>query len=208
MFSIFFSKRISKISELKLNIPIFTLKQIHSDKIVVLENENMIKNLYEGDSIITKLKNVAIGIKTADCLPILAYDSKNKIIAAIHSGWRGTVNRIIEKTINFLVNNYATDKENLVVFLGPSICKKCYSVKEDVFSVFKMEFKNMNYEKRDDCYHIDLKKINLEILINCGVNEKNIYVINDCTSCKNNEYQSYRINKNTKNFQINYIYMQ
>lgn len=208
MFNIFFSKKISKISELKLNIPLFKLKQIHSDRVIVLRNKNMIENIYEGDAIITHLKNIAIGVKTADCIPILIYDHKNNIIAAVHSGWRGTVKKILAKTIETMIAEYSCHKKNLVLFFGPSICKKCYTVKEDVFEVFNKEFKKIDYEKRNEYYHIDLIKINLDMITEYGIKKENIYLFDGCTSCKNDEYQSYRKNKNTEKFQISYIYMQ
>ena len=78
---------------------LITLNQIHSNKVVYFENESSIKNKLPGDAIVTKIKNVAIGILTADCAPILLYDHSKKIIGCIHSGWKGALNGVIKNTV-------------------------------------------------------------------------------------------------------------
>ena len=79
---------------------LITLNQIHSNNVVYFDSENTIKNKLPGDAIVTKIKNVGIGILTADCAPILLYDPENKIIGCIHSGWKGALNGIVDNTIN------------------------------------------------------------------------------------------------------------
>ena len=77
-----------------------TLNQIHSNKVIYFENEESIKNKLSGDAIVTKIKNIGIGILTADCAPILFYDFKKKIIGCAHVGWKGALSGIIENTID------------------------------------------------------------------------------------------------------------
>ena len=78
---------------------LITLNQIHSNKVVYFENESSLENKLPGDAIVTKIKNVAIGILAADCAPILLYDHSKKIIGCIHSGWRGALNGVITNTV-------------------------------------------------------------------------------------------------------------
>ncbi len=96
----------------------FSLKQIHSDKFYFISNKISFNKCIEGDGIITDQKNLPIGIRTADCLGILIYSKKDKIIGAAHCGWRSTANRLIEKMIEFLINEIKLKKENITIILS------------------------------------------------------------------------------------------
>ena len=130
---------------------IFFVKQIHSNKFVFLSKNSKIKNRsINADAIITEKTNFPIAILTADCVPLLLFDKKRKIIAAIHAGWRGALKGIINKVIKFMLKKGCSSK-NISVAIGPSITQKNYNIKLDFKSKFikkhkknKIFFKTMN----------------------------------------------------------------
>lgn len=204
----FFSKRLKSISELNLKIPVFLNHQIHSDNITILNNKSMINQNYDADATITNLKNIAIAVKTADCVPIIIQDKDKKIAAVLHCGWKGTSKAILKKVILKIEEEFKIKPSNLITAIGPAICKNCYSVNEDVINEFKKIINTDDfYIKKGDKLYIDLKDINKRFLIECGVLKENIEVINDCTYCKNDEYQSYRYHKTTLSYQLSFIYL-
>ena len=139
-------KKISKKSK-----EIFLVKQIHSNKFIFLSKNKKIKNRsINADAIITEREKMPIGILTADCVPLLLFDKKRKIIAAIHAGWRGALKGIINKVIKFMLKKGCNIK-NITVAIGPSIKQKNYNVKIDFKNKFvkkhkknKIFFKNRN----------------------------------------------------------------
>ena len=123
---------------------LITLHQTHSNKVVYFENERSIKNKLPGDAIVTKIKNVGIGILTADCAPILLYDPQKKIIGCIHSGWRGALNGVIKNTIKKF-KELDSNIDNLIAVVGPCIGKGNYEVKIDFYEKFVNQ--NPKYEE-------------------------------------------------------------
>ena len=137
-------KKISKKSE-----EIFLLHQIHSDKFVFIKKKfKSNKKKIKADAIITNKKKLPIAVLTADCVPILLYDNKNNMIAAIHAGWKGAFKGIIKKVINFMVKQ-GCKKSSIIAAIGPSISQKSYNVKEDFKKKFiKKNRKNKIFFKR------------------------------------------------------------
>ena len=128
------------------------LNQIHSNKFYFFDKKNIKhKNKKLGDALITKEKKVIIGILTADCIPILIYDKKLKIISAIHAGWKGAFKGIVIKVIKFLLRNGSKSK-NLIAAIGPCINQKNYEVKKD----FKTKFLRQN--KKNEIFFKEIGK--------------------------------------------------
>ena len=121
--------------------PIITLNQTHSNKVVYFNNREKVKDKIVGDAIVTKLKNIGIGVLTADCVPILFCDPKKKIIACVHAGWKGTLNGVIENTLDkfFELNSNA---RNLVAAIGPCINHQHYEVGHNFYKKFLAQSKN------------------------------------------------------------------
>jgi len=122
-----------KISKKAKNI--FLVNQIHSNKLVFIDKTYNNKEKPKADAIITNLKNFPIAVLTADCAPILIYDNKMKMIAAVHAGWKGAFKGIISKVVKFMIKK-GCKLENIIAVIGPSISQKNYEVKED----FKKKF--------------------------------------------------------------------
>jgi len=126
----------------KIGVPknnLFLMNQTHGNKVVIInENNKNIKRL-NADALITKIKNIAISVLTADCVPILIYEEVNQVIACIHAGWRGAVNGIIKNTLNEIVNMGGNHK--IYVAVGPCINVKNYEVGKEFFDEFIKENK-------------------------------------------------------------------
>ena len=174
----------------------YELKQTHSDIVNILD-DNYINNT-EGDAIITNHKNKPMIIKTADCIPILLYDKENKVLALVHSGWKGTLKNITIKTINKMISIYNSKKENIQVVIYPSIRKCHFEVDIDVYTLFKDKINNIDKYtiKKNNKYYIDMQSIIKDNLKQIGIN--NIIDTNICTYCNKDKYHSYRYNRTDK----------
>ena len=201
----FFSKRLS--SKDALGEKVFLLNQKHSDKVFIIKHPKDLILSPKADAVITNLCDVAIGVKTADCLPILIFDTNKLVIAAIHSGWKGTVKQIAIKTVKKMKEVFNSDFKDIVVMFGPAICGECYSVGSDVIDEFKKILKYDFYIQRNSKYYIDLKTINRNMLVEIGIDKEKIFIHPDCTFCKHEIYQSFRYHKDASSFQISYIKM-
>ena len=134
-----------KISNSAKNI--FLLNQIHSNKLVYIDNNYKLTKKPKADAVITNQKNLPIAVLTADCVPILIYDNKKRIVAAIHAGWKGAFKGIIDKVIRFMVKKGCSLK-NITAVIGPSISLKNYEVKDDFMKKFiKKDKKSLKYFK-------------------------------------------------------------
>ena len=134
-----------KISNKAKNI--FLLHQVHSNKFVYVDEKYENKTKSEADAIITNQRYLPIGVLTADCSPILIYDDKIKIVAAIHAGWKGAYKGIINKVVKFMIKK-GCELKNMTAVMGPSISFKNYEVKEDFKKKFiKQDKKNFIFFK-------------------------------------------------------------
>ncbi len=160
-------------------------KQVHEDKINTVSSFG---SCGESDALITTSKNLGLAISSADCPAIFIYDPKGKVIAAVHSGWRGTEKKILMKTIQKLKDEFNSDTSNLVCYIGPSISQKNYEVGEEVASKFDKEFVYINKNK----FYLDVTGANFKMLIEEGVKRTNIQVSGLCSYEYENILHSYR----------------
>src|ERR1035437_4507418 len=160
-------------------------KQIHSDIITYISKGGAIG---ESDALITDKINIGLAISSADCTPAFIYDKKNKIIAGIHSGWRGTEKKIIQKTLTKLINEFNSSPENLFVYVGPSISQKNYEVGPEVTEGFN----NKYLEPKGEKFLLDVPAANDDMLIEAGIPEKNMEKSILCTYEMKDLLQSYR----------------
>ena len=148
--------------------------------------------LNETDAVITNLKGVCVAIKTADCVPVLLYDPKRKVVAAVHAGWRGTVQNIVLVTINKMMAEFGSDPSDLFAGIGPSISPEVYEVGEEVWNQFEPEFfLSVNPDKADKKL-LDLWSANYQQLIKTGVPQEQIEVARTCTFSDSDQFFSAR----------------
>ena len=127
---------------------IFLLNQVHSNKFIYIDNKYKLKKKPKVDAIITNQRNLPIAVLTADCVPILIFDNKKNIIAAIHAGWKGAYKGIITRVIKFMEKKGSKVK-NITAVIGPSISVKNYEVKND----FKKKL--INKDKKNVKYFVN-----------------------------------------------------
>ena len=171
---------------------LITLNQKHTNEVICFNSNADVKNRLGGHAIVSQLKNVGIGILTADCASIFFYDPKNKIIGCSHAGWKGALNGIIKNTIKKF-NELNSNNNDLISVVGPCINKKNYEVKLDFFKKFiDQDKKNEIFFERisNKNYVFDLRGyINKEIL---NLNIKNIENIEKDTFSEKDFFYSYR----------------
>ena len=118
---------------------LYLMHQTHSNKVLIINKRNKDLKKFKSDALITKLKGVALGVVTADCVPIILYDVKNQIIACIHAGWKGASSGIIENT--FKKFKKINSKNKIFASIGPCIGKKSYEVDIDFYKKFMLKSK-------------------------------------------------------------------
>lgn len=160
-------------------------KQIHSDIIKFVENPGL---LGESDALITTKPNIGLAVSAADCTPIFIYDRVNKVIAAVHSGWRGTQKKILKKVLSNLNYHYKSQPENLLVFIGPAISQDNYEVGKDVAVLFDQKY----LKKENQHLYLDVTLANKDFLLSFGIPEENIEVSNLWTYAEKDLLHSYR----------------
>ena len=163
-------------------------KQTHSATIKIidadffdLQKEEQKLFLNETDAVITNLKGVCVAVKTADCVPILLFDSKRKVVAAVHAGWRGTAQNIVLKTIKKMAKEFGTETSDLFAGIGPSISPEVYEVGEEAWKQFDPEFYHDTNPAKADKRMLDLWSANYHQLTKAGVNALQIEVAGICT---------------------------
>lgn len=187
-------------------IKIIKPNQCHTNVVKKIDISNINDVFDNVDGLITDIKGIALVTSLADCQGILLYDKKKKVIGNIHSGWKGTLNKIIINAINMMIKEYNSSISDIKVYFSPSILKCCFEVDEDVKNDFLNKFSNIdinkyitkgNLIKGKQKYLIDTIGININILETIGIFPDNITTSDICTKCNNNLYYSHRADSDT-----------
>jgi purine-nucleoside/S-methyl-5'-thioadenosine phosphorylase / adenosine deaminase len=217
---------------------VVALRQIHSDIVHVIYSPNQSPATTEspgttssettpqGDALVTREPGVLLIVQTADCIPILLADPKRQVIAAIHSGWRGTVRRIAAKALGRMQMEFGTKPEDVIAALGPGIGQPCYEVGTEVAAEFHAQFPNARewfegpFDQLADSdsdpnwlpwltmkppghapppprAHLDLIAANRAILEEAGIPQRNISSSGFCTACRSDLFFSFRKERTT-----------
>lgn len=181
------------------NFRLSTVWQIHGDGVKIVWDEKDIENTEEKyDALTSDLENLLIGVKTADCVPVLLGDTRTKAYAAVHAGWRGTVESIAVKTIEKMRRTFGTNAEDLICATGPAAGCENYEIGRDVIDAFAEKFADSEkyFQKtRDGHALVNLHLANRDQLTNAGVKTENIFVAPFCTMERNDLFFSYRLEK-------------
>lgn len=145
------------------------------------------------DALLTNIPRQCICVSTADCIPVLCFDVRRRVVAAIHAGWRGTVERIVEKTLSAMSEAYGTDARDVVACIGPGISQEAFEVGDEVYAAFRAAGFPMQYiARRYAKWHIDLWEANRLQLLTAGVRQENIELSAICTYANNTDFFSAR----------------
>ena len=197
--------------------PLVQLKQIHSS--VVQRVSAVPREALSGDGLITNTTGLLLAIKTADCVPVLVADVKRHAVGAFHAGWRGTVARVVEKGIGDMRRQFGSVPRDLHTVIGPCIRRCCYQVGAEVRTEFESQFSYADelFEEVFDAdaiqarypllflnqgapghgdlgpeIHLDLVEANKRQLLDTGIREERISVIDGCTACDTTRFFSHR----------------
>lgn len=182
---------------------VFSSIQKHTNNVKIIDNINLGKEYEIGrviennDGFITDLDNITLISKYADCTPIILYDPVKKVHGNIHSGWKGTLQEIGAVGVNSMIKNYGSNPKDILAVLGPNICKDDFEVDEDVKDLFEDKFpfhKEIIFKKNEKKSLIDLHETNKRILLEAGIKENNIKIIN-LSTMSNPMLHSYRRDK-------------
>lgn len=183
--------------------------QMHTDEVKCIyqkvlqgEPDMYINELNHTDGLITNQKNIILSTTNADCILLIMYDPKKKVIANIHSGWKGTFQKIAQKAVQKMQKEYSTDPKDIICCMSPSIAKCCFEVEEDVKSKCEEIFANTGrireiildsgYKGGVKKYHIDTILINQIMLEEAGLQATNIIPSNICSLCNHEQIHSRR----------------
>ena len=177
--------------------------QIHSNLVEVVDDIN--KEYTNIDGLVTDIKGASLSLRFADCTPIYLYDPVKNVIGNVHSGWKGTVQKIAQEGVKKLVETYNSNPKDIIACIGPAIGKCHFEVDKDVKDIFESTFSYMNMNDKiiikgqikegKQKYFIDTNLINRKLLENMGVLKENIFESGICTVCHSNELHSYRVDK-------------
>jgi YfiH family protein len=188
-----------------------TVNQVHGDDIFIIKPFGDYYSSSEAlnyDAIVTSRTNLAICIKTADCVPVFIVDKAKKIIAVVHAGWKSTALEITAKVVPLLIKKYDSSPREILTAIGPSIGQCCFEVDNAVANAF---FKQKNNEaflfpgSRPNKWMLDLAEANRRQILNCGIPEENIDISGLCTSCRQDLFFSHRSSGGITGRQVNFM---
>ncbi len=180
-----------------LKLPVENLvfpKQTHTNCVLEL-SELPKKPINETDALLTNQPGLCLCVQTADCVPVLLFDSEKKVVAAVHAGWRGTVGKIVEVAVQKMLRNYDSDPKHIFAAIGPSISPDIYEVGDEVVNAAHKSIPNVEKtlsKNSSGKFHFNLWEANRQLLINSGIPDKNIQVLAECSFMEKDKYYSAR----------------
>lgn len=169
-------------------------RQTHSANVLVIDDFPT-KELDDTDALITNRKSICICVQTADCVPVFLFDPLKEVVAIVHSGWRGTVQKIAGKTVEAMVSRFGISPQNILAAIGPSIGPDVYEVGDEVVNKVCNSFDvtgNLISKHTTGKYHFNLWEANRQILTDKGVSPDNIEIAGECSFLLNEKYYSAR----------------
>lgn len=167
------------------------IRQVHGSDIVLLKkNQKHGPSIHDektGDAMITNIPGKILVVQVADCQPVLLFDPGQKVVAAVHSGWRGSLLNIIGKTVLSMADHFDCDPEQIIAGIGPSLgpcCAEFIHYRKEIPECF------WKYQKTEN--HFDFWELSLDQLQEAGVRENNIHISGLCTKCRHDLFFSYR----------------
>jgi len=191
--------------------PLVSLRQVHGHRVVVFGGHpDRIAEIWaeEGDALITRARGFALGVFTADCLPIFLYDPDQKAIGIVHAGWRGTARGVSRKAVRKMKEIFGSKEDQILAALGPCIGPCCLEVDapvREIFSENHLPWDPFSYPRGKGKWSLDLCRANIYLLEGEGVRRKNIQRLSFCTCCRGDLFYSYRRGDRGRGRQLNFI---
>ena len=196
-------------------------KQSHETKVLKVGTKDRGKGItkdrdYEGiDALITDEEGIILSCFSADCVPILFYDPIHKTVGACHSGWRGTKGKILQNVVEEMRKHFSSNPAEILVAIGPSICKEQYVVSEDLALSFLEDYPDLGEDTASpiqriskDKFQLDLWDLNRRIALDCGIKEEHISISGYCTMENPELFFSHRYSQGKRGLQGAFICLQ
>lgn len=196
-------------------------KQSHETKVLKVGTKDRGKGItkdrdYEGiDALITDEKGIILSCFSADCVPILFYDPIHKAVGACHSGWRGTKGKILQNVVEEMRKHFTSNPAEILIAIGPSICKEQYVVSEDLALSFLEDYPDLGEDTASpiqriskDKFQLDLWDLNRRIALDCGIKEEHISISGYCTMENPELFFSHRYSQGKRGLQGAFICLQ
>ena len=196
-------------------------KQSHETKVLKVGTKDRGKGItkdrdYEGiDALITDEKGIILSCFSADCVPILFYDPIHKAVGACHSGWRGTKGKILQNVVEEMRKHFSSNPAEILIAIGPSICKEQYVVSEDLALSFLEDYPDLGEDSSSpsqriskDKFQLDLWDLNSRIALDCGIKEEHISISGYCTMENPELFFSHRYSQGKRGLQGAFICIQ
>ena len=193
-------------------------KQSHETKVLKVGTKDRGKGItkdrdYEGiDALITDEKGTILSCFSADCVPILFYDPIHKTVGACHSGWRGTKGKILQNVVEEMRKHFSSNPAEILIAIGPSICKEQYVVSEDLALSFLEDYPDLGEDTASpiqriskDKFQLDLWDLNRRIALDCGIKEEHISISGYCTMENPELFFSHRYSQGKRGLQGAFI---
>lgn len=175
---------------------VVTVNQVHGDDIVRVDMSNYLSMAHvQADGMVTSSPGIAVGVETADCVPVLLFDPGAPAVAAAHAGWRSTVKNIVGKTVKRMQELFGSNPSRMIAAIGPAIGPECYEVDDPVIGPLRAAFpfwRDLVSPRGHGKWWLDLAKANRLALMQSGLLEENIYYLGMCTFCRSDLFYSYR----------------
>jgi polyphenol oxidase len=202
--------------------PLITVRQFHSNLVVIARGPGSASQPQKADGVITAGPGLLLAIQTADCIPVLVADRKQRVVAAFHAGWRGTVSRIVESGVGKMRLAFGSQPKDLIAAIGPGVGACCYAIGDEVLSAFESQFtyaRELFREVYDSdpiktkypmlfltqrapghspigpSLHLDLIEANRRQLLDAGVKPRAIHFVGGCTSSHTELFFSHRASR-------------
>ena len=196
-------------------------KQSHETKVLKVGRKDRGKGItkdrdYEGiDALITDEEGIILSCFSADCVPILFYDPIHKAVGACHSGWRGTKGKILRNVVEEMRKHFSSNPAEILIAIGPSICKEQYVVSEDLALSFLEDYPDLGEDTASpiqriskDKFQLDLWDLNRRIALDCGIKEEHISISGYCTMENPELFFSHRYSQGKRGLQGAFICLQ
>lgn len=170
----------------------FYANQVHKNRCAMIDSQASVQHWdYDDDydAFITNQQNVCLTVRVADCLPIYLVEPEARVIGLIHAGWRSTLLKICENTLEQLQDNFAVEISNLRAVIGPGLGPDCFEISEELAILFPPESVLSENNSRPK---LDLAHVNLKQLLKSGLKPENITILSECTHCNPLLYHSFR----------------
>jgi YfiH family protein len=190
---------------------LITMDQKHGDRISIIDKplaHSRSPLNFRSDALLTDQREIAIGVLTADCVPILLVDPNHAVIGIIHAGWRGTLLGIARKAFDGMIRHFGIHPEDLFVAIGPSIGECCYEVDENVMAPFRSSgwnWQSFSRPRGKGKWYLNLAQANIEQMEDLGMREENCCWMKMCTACNHDIFFSYRAEGPGTGRQISFI---